>query len=161
MDKARRVTARPLRLLAPALREKRAKPGQSEGILPPPVSASPRKEGAVYHILSAQGQTQFGRSEDAENARFGVEMAGQGGQFSPPVLGPVGRFDQPADPAGAKGGLNLLEAGRQLAGPPGKAKAVEHALRQQPLDLVGEIGWRGEPGLRRAGELVLLHRRLD
>ena len=48
-----------LRLLAPTLRKERAKTRQPFDVQSPPGGAWPRKEGEVYHILSAQGQTQF------------------------------------------------------------------------------------------------------
>src|SRR5665213_395024 len=57
------------RLLAPTLGKERAEAREPLDIVCPAVGASPGKEGGVYHILSAQGQTQFAAGEQAEQAR--------------------------------------------------------------------------------------------
>src|SRR5665213_2277465 len=59
------------RLLAPTLGKERAEAREPLDIVCPAVGASPGKEGGVYHILSAQGQTQFA----AGKAAFLIEAA--------------------------------------------------------------------------------------
>ena len=107
----------------------------------------------MYHILSAQGQTQFGRREDADQAGFRLEMPSKVGQLAPPVLGPVGGLDQPGGLAGFQRGLNLLEPRGKLARPLRKAQAVEKPPREQPLDLTA-VGAAAAQVVAAAGKVL-------
>ena len=72
-----RMAARPfLGLLAPTLRKERTETRKSLDIGCPALGASSRKEDDVYHISQAQGQTQFVRTERAEQpGRVGAALA--------------------------------------------------------------------------------------
>src|SRR6185437_3076141 len=154
------------RLLAPTLRKERAKARQPAGVLRPTIGGSPRKEGGVYHILAAQGQTQFRRGEETEHLRrragfarrrlanFGVELAAA-------VRGAVRRLDQPCRAACRDCRGNLLEAGGKVPRPPRKPEPAQKSFQQQRFDLVGEVGQGPQLGLRGAREEALLRRRLD
>ena len=58
-----------LRFLTPTLGEERTKTAKATGIECPALGSPSSKEGGVYHILSAQGQTQFRRCEQTDQFR--------------------------------------------------------------------------------------------
>src|SRR5215217_2228130 len=126
------------------------------GVRRPAFRGSSRKEGGVYHILAPQGQTQFLRGENAEQAGRGGRGPRCGQQFPAAVLGAIGRLDQPRGLAATDGGQDLLEPGDKIAAPACKAQTVEKPLRQHRLDRVGEGRRRDQFGLRGAGKEALL-----
>ncbi len=116
------------RLLAPTLRKERTEARQTLDILCPAFGASPRKEGEVYHIFQAQGQTQFARGKAADQPwRLGLAL-GDPFELVSPVGRSVGRFDHPGRAARSDGGRGPVESPGKVARPPRKAEAGQKAL---------------------------------
>src|SRR5579871_3560549 len=126
------------RLLAPTLGKERTKARKPLDIYGPTFSASPRKEGEVYHIFEPQGQTQFARREGGEQFGRGRLAPGQRQELVAPIGRAVARLDQPCRAAGGDGGANLLEAEDEVSSPPRKAQPIQNPLRKQRFDLVGQ-----------------------
>src|SRR5206468_12217762 len=86
-----------LRLLAPTLRKERTEARDTLDIQGPALGPSPRKEGEVYHIFQAHGQTQVGAGPEADQTGR-RELAGRClQQLAAPVGGAVGGLDHPGN----------------------------------------------------------------
>jgi hypothetical protein len=102
--------------LTPTLRKERTESGETLDVQRPTLGGSPRKEGGVYHILQAQGQTQFASRERAQDARGTGLALGQGQKLAAAVGRAVGRLDEPGGLAGPHRLGDLLKPRGKLAG---------------------------------------------
>jgi hypothetical protein len=104
------------RLLTPTLWEERTETAKALGVDHPALGAASGKEGAVYHNLASQGQTHFGRREQADKAWRPRRTVKDPKDLATPVVRAVEGLDDNRRPARGYGGMNLLEAQEELPG---------------------------------------------
>ena len=128
----------------------------------PALGAPPRKEGGVYHIRRAQGQTQFRRTEHGQEPAVGAApRRAAASSLRRPSSAPSRGLDQPGRLARLDRRQHPLEPEGKIAG-----LARKPERRQQPRACSRRSTWSARSGRRRqlglggAGEQALLRRRL-
>ena len=105
----------------------------------------------MYHILRAQGQTQFLRGEEADQARRARDSMRGGEELATAVRRPIGGFDEERRLAGEDRRQHLFEPRGKRSGFARKPQGRQKPSPQQPLHLIGEIGARASAASWRRG----------